>query len=158
MTNKVVALLASSEGLPAAVSVIADVSGIALPPLTAAQIITQNVTPEIAERSATMKYPNVYVYCTKVTNTLREKFRTFSGEAEMTIEVRVSQDRLEGLESAAQIYVDAVTRVLDGNRGSWGAGVNYCGGYEIAFGPVKHGGRNFLQAAKVSFVADVSTN
>ncbi len=47
--------------------------------------------------------------------------------------------------------MDAVTRVLDQNRGSWGEGAFFSGKYEVAIDPVKHGGRNFLQVAKGCF-------
>ena len=65
-------------------------------------------------------------------------------------------DRIEGLEERVRLYVDAVTQVLDANRGSWGQGAFYTGGYEVTFDPVQHGGQNFLQIAKVSFEVDVS--
>lgn len=32
----------------------------------------------------------------------------------------------------------------------------YAGGYKVEFGPVKRGGRNFIQAAKITFELDVS--
>jgi hypothetical protein len=96
------------------------------------------------------------MYCASVKNLQREKFRTFSGEANMVVETRISQDRVDGLETVSQMYVDAVTMVLDQNRGDWGNGVSYNGGYEVNYGPVKHGGRNFLQTAKISFSVDVS--
>jgi hypothetical protein len=123
---------------------------------TAAQVTAENVAPEIVERSTAMQYPVLNVYCSSVNNLQREKFRTFSGQAALTIETRVSQDRLEGLEQNSQLYVDAVTLVLDQNRGDWGSGVSYNGGYEVHYGPVKHGGRNFLQIAKITFTVDVS--
>jgi hypothetical protein len=47
--------------------------------------------------------------------------------------------------------------VLDSNRGSWGQGVFFTGGYEVSFDPVQHGGRNFLQVARVSFEVDLSS-
>jgi hypothetical protein len=74
----------------------------------------------------------------------------------MVVEARVSQDRLDQLETNLQAYIDAITQVLDNSRGDWGDGVFYDGGYEVAFGGVKHGGRNFLQVAKVSFVLEIS--
>src|ERR1017187_4236679 len=74
----------------------------------------------------------------------------------VAIEVRVSQDRLVGIENQLQTYVDAVTQVLDQNRGDWGEGMFYAGCYEAALGPVKHGGRNFIQAGKVTFEVGVS--
>ena len=74
----------------------------------------------------------------------------------MAVEVRFSQDRLEGVEDRLRGYVDAVTLVLERNQGDWGAGMFYGGGYEVAFGPVKRGGRNFVQSAKVTFAVEVS--
>jgi len=101
-------------------------------------------------------YPAVNVYCEKIVNQLKEKFRNFSGIAMMAIEMRVSQDRLEGIEDQLQMYTDAVTQVLDQNRGDWGEGMFYAGCYEAALGPVKHGGQNFIQVGKVSFNVGVS--
>jgi hypothetical protein len=88
---------------------------------------------------------------------LIEKFRTFSGKIRTVAEVRVSQDRIEGLEERVRLYVDAVTLILDGNRGSWGQGMFFTGGYEVKFDPIQHGGRNFLQLAKVIFEVDLSS-
>jgi hypothetical protein len=155
-TKKVFALLTAPAGVPATISVIGDLNGVQPPAFTAAQATSQNVAPEIEERSTAVRYPSLNVYCNSVNNLQREKFRTFSGEARMTIEARVSQDRLDGLEANSQLYADAVSLVLDQNRGDWGDGVSYNGGYEINYGPVKHGGRNFLQIAKISFTLDIS--
>jgi hypothetical protein len=57
-----------------------------------------------------------------------------------------------------QLYVDAVTRVLDRSRGDWSEGMYYTGGYEVTFGAVKRGGKNFVQTAKVAFEVGVSRN
>ena len=155
-TNKLMAILTGSEGVPAAVTAFSQANNLSLVAVAADQIIAQNVGPDLAERSTISKYPLVYVYCSKVINQLREKFRTFSGDAEMAIEFRISQDGLEDMQINLQSYVDALTQVLDENRGDWQDGVFYAGGYEITFGGVKHGGRNFLQIAKVSVVLQIS--
>jgi len=55
-----------------------------------------------------------------------------------------------------RLYVDAVTQVLDANRGTWGQGAFYTGGYEVSFEPVQLGGQYFLQIARVSFEVDFS--
>ena len=34
--------------------------------------------------------------------------------------------------------------------------MSYNGGYEINYGAVKHGGRNFLQIAKITLDVDIS--
>jgi hypothetical protein len=96
------------------------------------------------------------VYCEKIQKQLKEKFRNFSGKAIMAIEVRVSQDRLDGIEEQAQMYLDAVTQVLDQNRGDWGEGMYYAGCYEATLAAVKHGGQNFVQIGKVTFEVGVS--
>ena len=81
----------------------------------------------------------------------------FSGTTSMTVEIRVSHDRIEELETRMQLYVDAVTGVLDRNRGEWNRGMFYTGGYEVQFGAVKHGGKHFIQIAKVQFELNISS-
>jgi hypothetical protein len=151
-------MLAADGGLPAAIEALVLQEGITLPAIAPQQIIAQNVTPDISEQSTANNYPLVYVYCTKVVNKLREKFRTFSGDAQMVVEARVSQDRLDQIETNLQAYVDAITQVLDNSRGDWGNGMFFAGEYEVTFGGVKHGGKNFLQIAKVSFALQISAD
>ena len=154
--KKVLQVLCGNGGVPAAIEALVVQQGLKLPAISAEQIIGRNVAPDISEQSTISKYPLIYVYCAKVVNELREKFRTFSGNAQMIVEARVSHDRLEELELNLQAYVDAITQVLHNSRGDWGDGAFFNGGYEITFGAVKHGGRNFLQIAKVSFVLEIS--
>lgn len=155
--QKMVQLLTATEtGVNAAVGQLAANSGVALAPLPSTHVVDQNVPFEIAEQSKVVKYPSVHVYSDRVRNTLTEKFRTFSGKVRTVAEVRVSQDRLEGLEDQLRLYVDAVTQVLDANRGSWGQGAFFTGGYEVAYEAIRHGGKNFLQIAKVTFEVDLS--
>ena len=133
-----------------------QVSKLQLPVVELSQIIAQNVPADVIEKSAGTRYPAFHIYCEKLQNTLREKFRQFSGTATLSVDVRVTHDRLEGLDQMAQAYVDALTQVLDSNRGDWGDGLFYTGGYTVTYQPVKHGGKNFLQTAKVSFDLQVS--
>jgi len=156
VTSQVVTILSEPQGLNACIATLAQAENAALAPISQGQLVKQNVSVEIAERSTDVTYPSVSVYCEKIVNQLKEKFRHFSGKALMAIEVRVSQDRLEGIEDQAQMYLDAVTQVLDQNRGDWGEGMFYAGCYEAAFGAVRHGGRNFIQIGKVTFEVGVS--
>ena len=159
VTGKLLDLLTDpSSGLNSSLPAISTTAGVNLPLLRTNQVVGQNVAPEVVEKSAGATYPAIHVYCDKVNNTLKEKFRTFSGKAHMAIEARVSQDRLGGIEQQMQLYIDAITQVLDSNRGDWGEGMFYTGGYEVLFGPVKHGGKNFLQIGKVTLDVDISSN
>ena len=154
--NRAIRILSANTGLLYSIQAISELSGVELTPILRGQIHAINVAPEVAERSAGVQYPSVYVFCDRVKNTLKEKFRTFSGQVRTNIEVRVSHDRLEGIEHALQLYVDAITGVLDNNRGDWGGGPFFGGSYEITFGQVKHGGTNFVQTARVSFELEMS--
>lgn len=156
VTAKVINLLTAPEGLNACTTTLAQAQNTTVAAVGQGQILAQNVPVEIAEHSTDVRYPSVSVYCEKIINQLKEKFRTFSGKAVTTIEVRVSQDRLQGIEEQMQIYLDAATQVLDQNRGDWGGGMYYTGGYEASLGAVKHGGQNLLQICKVTFDVGVS--
>jgi hypothetical protein len=158
VTSNLGSILAGDDGVSAQLSILEDIGGVSVPPFHAQQVVPQNTSPELAERGSVTKYPILYVYCSKLLNELHEKSRTFSGEGELAVEVRVSQDRIEELETRLHVYVDAVICVLDQNRGDWGDGVFFGGTYEVTYGPVKHGGRNFLQIAKVTFVVEISIN
>jgi hypothetical protein len=157
-TAQVMQLITGASGLNSSLAALTQPDQALAGPLDMAQVRAQNVAADLAERSSMVKYPVVHVYCEKVTNRLTEKFRTFSGTSQMTIEIRHSQDRLEGLQESLQLYTDAATQVLAANRGDWGDGMFYGGGYEASFGAVKQGGKNFIQVAKVTFEIGVSKN
>src|SRR4051794_12246336 len=80
----------------------------------AARVRLQNVSGEMADRSQAMQYPAIYVYCEKIVNSLTEKFRSFSGTVQMAVEIRHSQDRLEGLQAGLEEYADGIMQVLNG--------------------------------------------
>ncbi len=145
-----------ANGLSARIAMVSEAEGTPLGEIPAGQIVRQNVSADLEEKSAGASYPAIRLYCEKLSNPLREKFRRFSGQAHMAIEVRVTRDRLEGLERSLQLYADAVMQVLDASRGDWGEGLFYAGGYEAVFGAVKRGGRAFMQAARISLEVEVS--
>ena len=156
--GKVVALFADPvAGLAPTAAAIALNAGVELAAISASSVISQNAPVALMEKSSAVKYPVVLVYSDRVQNLLTEKFRRFSGKVRTVAEVRASQDRIEGLEDQVRLYVDAVTQVLDANRGDWGQGMFFTGGYEVKFEPVQHGGRNVLQVAKVTFEVDLSS-
>ncbi len=126
--------------------------------MVAPRIVEGYVAAEMFERSQGGKYPQVVVYCERVRNLMTEKFNRFSGIVDLVVEIRQSQDRIEELEPRTMLYSEAVTEVLDHSRGEWGEGIYYTGEYELRFEPVKHGGRNFLQVARVKAPVQVRIN
>ena len=158
VTNKVVQMITSPSGVNGALAALTQADQALAGLLDPSQIRAQNVSADLAERIIGVKYPAANVYCEKIVNQLREKFRSFSGQVQMAIELRQSQDRLEEIQDRLELYVDATMQMLDSNRGDWGDGIFYGGGYEVAFGPVKQGGKNFMQVAKVTFEIGVSKN
>jgi len=157
-TSKIVQFLTGPTGMNAAIYAMSQSTSASLQPLSARQFFANNVAPEICEKSEEVKYTAVYIYCDKLSNTLVEKFRRFSGQLQMAIEIRVSQDRLHGLEQNAQLYTESVAQTLNQIRGDWGQGLFYTGTYEVAFGPVKRGGRNFIKVTKVTFPVEASVS
>jgi len=157
-TSKLQELLTAPSGLNTNLATLAQGESVSLSPVLPNQLFTENVSSDIAERSVEPQYTAVYIYCNKIENALTEKFRSFSGTIEMTIDVRVSQDRLEDIDQASQLYSTGVTQTLDQNRGDWGQGLFFAGRYEVSFGPVKHGGRNFIKSAKISIQLDASVD
>jgi hypothetical protein len=156
ITSKVIDRITGPAGVNSGLAALLAADDTTTASLDMGQVRSQNVAADVAERSGIVQYPLVNVYCEKIANTLEEKFRTFSGTVQMAIELRHSQDRLEGLQDAVELYADAVMRTLNSGRGDWGDGMFYGGAYEVSFGPVKKGGKNFLQVAKVTFEIGVS--
>jgi hypothetical protein len=158
ITAKTVQMLTGPSGVNLNLEALALSGVTAVTPLGTAQILAENVAIELVARATAVRYPAVNVYCEKIVNQLVEKFRTFSGVSQMAIEVRHSQDRLEGLQDTVELYTSAVMQTLDASRGDWGGGMYYAGGYQVTFGAVKSGGINFVQTAKVTFEIGVSIN
>jgi hypothetical protein len=158
VTSKLLQRIAGPSGVNSGIAAMSQgnpaFSGI----LRISQVRSQNLAPDMADRSSVMQYPSLNVYCEKIVNNMAEKFRTFSGAVQMAIEIRHSQDRLDGLQDALEFYADAAIETLNASRGDWSDGMFYTGEYQVAFGAVKHGGKNFQQIAKITFEIGVSTN
>ena len=148
--------LRGPEGLPDKIANLTALNQFAIGPITAVDILERQVAADIAEKTSGVRYPAVHIYCPRMVNELREKFRTFSGTADLTVEMRVSHEHMDDLQAMLQTFVEAITDILDKKRGRWVPGVFYTGGYTIQFGPIKRGGRNFLQAAKVELTVNIS--
>lgn len=112
-TSKLVGLLSAPTGVNTSLAALAQSENVQLPPIAAKYFFTENVSSDIAEKSVEPKYTAIYVYCGKIVNNLKEKFRSFSGVIQMEIDVRVSQDRLDGIDRISQLYTDAVIQTMN---------------------------------------------
>ena len=150
------ALLRSQRGVTARLAQVVSERGLPPEALPEPLIQLRSAAAELEDRATGNKYPQLSLYVDRVENLLTEKFRRFSGRVDLAVEIRVSQDRIADLEQQTQAYVDSVTAVLEDCRGEWAEGVYYSGKYEIKFGAVKRGGRNFLQTTIITAPVEVS--
>ena len=119
-------------------------------------MLALNASVEISEKAGHAHYPALLVYCDKLSNTLKEKFRQFSGKAQWWWRCGIRRTGWKRIEANLQVYVDAVCALLDDSRGDWGGGAFYTGGYDVSLRAGSRGGKNFLQRAKVGFDVEVS--
>jgi len=158
VNSQILQRLTSSTGVNSTLAALVGVGNAPPPVIDALQMRIQNVAPDLMERAETVSYPAVNIYCEKLANALTEKSRSFSGTARVAVEVRHSHDRLQCLQGALELFADAIAQTLSANRGDWGNGLYYAGVYEISYSPVKQGGRNFVQSAKITLEIGVSRN
>ena len=154
--GKLLGRLQAPAGLQQKLGALAEAANFELPIVELDQIQTRNIAVDVLEKSTAFKYPVVLVYAERITNEQKEKFRRFSGKVDLVVEIRITQDRVDELESKLGAYVDAVTGVLESTRGDWGNCVYYPGTYEVVFEAVKRGGTGFAQRARVNLPVHVS--
>src|SRR5207245_4283644 len=75
--TKILAALTAPTGLNSGIAALAQTANVSLGPISNAQLFTGQISSDIAEKAGDVKYTAVYVYCDKITNTLKEKFRSF---------------------------------------------------------------------------------
>lgn len=156
VTDRILGMLRSDGGIRQALRVFAETYGHDPHYLGDVQLSTANISVELADRNTGSRYPQINVFCEKLINTQREKFRTFSGTAHAVIEVRVSHDRMEQLEQQLNAHVESVIHVMQLSRGDWGDGLHYGGAFEVIFSAIKPGGKHFIRTARVQIPIDVS--
>jgi hypothetical protein len=155
-TTLLASLLRGDEGVNAAAASLQLDKPV--PAIADSAILELQAAPDMAEKSGTIKYPVIHVYCDRISNTLTEKFRRFSGTADLNIEIRVSHDRIDELQDQLRTYVTAVTGILESNKGAWDTQTWYPGRYDVKFNPVRQGGRNYLQTASVQLQVKIQSD
>lgn len=154
--ERVVGLLAGPGGLGDNLDAVAETEGVARTELPDCEVVALNTGTEFLERRGEGRYPSASVRCESLSNALTEKFRQFSGKARMCIDVRVTHDHAARAEGLLHLYTAAVLRTLDQQRGDWGEGLFYSGGYEVDFPALKPGGKRYVHTATVRMTIDVS--
>lgn len=105
--------------------------------------------PEHLEKAWGSRYPAVILFCERIRSRPTERLRRFSGEAQVGVEVRVTQDRLEGITDRLHYYSDAVRDVLERSRGCIGPGLYLSGETAVQVDAVRKGGSHFLQSSRI---------
>lgn len=155
LTREVRSRLDSAGGLGYHLAQVSAATGLELKQWDGFIVAEQNIGPELSEKTLTGTYPSLFIYVENLSNQRKEKFRTFSGKGTVVIELRVSSDRADTLQQESEAYVEAVTNVLDNHTGYWGNGLYYDGQYDITIGPIKRGGKNYLQITKIKLTVDI---
>ena len=141
--------LLASDGINAELAVIGGRDMSYLDPLMDETVLFQNVLDALADSNEPVVYPAVYLYSDRLDNRLIEKFSKFSGLIFVVADVRVTEERIVGLEPQLARYVEALTAVLENHQGQWTDNLAYNGEYRVKFQQIQQGGQNFLQTARV---------
>ncbi len=141
-------------GFRAQLESIAARDRVSLRPVAGSSLLLLNASPELVDQSCDVEYPQLLVYGEQMENLHREKFAYFSGTLRLAAELRVSSETNERLEADLHRYVEALLNVLDQATAEWESGLVYTGRYAVSWAPMRLGGHNFLQTARVSFVLD----
>lgn len=144
------ALLEGSNGMPASLAALSTSYGRDSAALADLKVEFLRVPSEIHEKSVSPRHPVVHVYCDQIENRRTEKFRPFSGRMRLITEIRVSQDRLEGITETLHFYLDALRDVVEKSAGCAGDGMYLDGEYAVTIEAVRKGGLNYQQVAKIS--------
>lgn len=145
-----VGILEGENGLRDSLEQLRDPYGLGPEHVWPAGVRVLKAAPEHVEKALGSRYPSVSLYCEKVRSRPAEKLRRFSGEVQVGVEVRVSQDRLEGITERLHYYSDAVRDVLERRRGCIGPGLYLREETAVQFEPVKKGGSSYLQSSRVT--------
>lgn len=150
VVERVAALLNGAGGLAESLERLRAVYGQESPRLEPTNVRVLKAGVEITDKALGAKYPDIRVYCERIRSRATETLRRFSGEMQIVIEARVSQDRLEGITEKLEYYCDAIRDALERRVGCLGPGLYLSSEYEMVIEPVQKGGAHFVQTAKLT--------
>lgn len=147
-------LLNPDTGVNMRMSAIEARDGVIMTRIPTDQIVEMNLSAAFVDENLDSDYPAIYLFGDEAVNENQERFAWFSGSISLGLEVRISADRPDSMESSLHRYVEAVLDVLQDSQGEWSAGLIYSGRYSIRYSPITLGGDNFLQIAQLSLVLE----
>jgi hypothetical protein len=156
--QKVSDLLTTGNALQQQISTISRSTGVAVPLITAAQVVLSSTAPAMGDKDLQLTYPRICLYTATVKNTQAEKFRSLSGTVSVTAEIWASGDLISQTDQWIHYYVEAMTDILRQNIGDWGDGLFFSGMYDVQLQTPKVGGLGYVEAATVTCVLNVSRN
>ena len=124
--------------------------GVIMQRIPNAQVVTMNLSAEIADDNLDFEYPAIFLWGEEAQNDNRERFAWFSGTIELSLELRLTAELPEALEPSVHRYIEAILDVLQNSQGEWTPGLIFSGQYTVRYSPARLGGDNFLQTARLS--------
>jgi hypothetical protein len=143
-------LINPDTGINAQMSAIEARDGVIMQRIPNAQVVTMNLSAEIADDNLDFEYPAIFLWGEEAQNDNREKFAWFSGTIELSLELRLTAELPEALEASVHRYIEAILDVLQNSQGEWTPGLIFSGQYTVRYSPARLGGDNFLQTARLS--------
>jgi hypothetical protein len=148
--------LTSGDALEQQIMLISNNANAQVPPIRSERVVLSSIPMEVADKNVQLGYPRVCIYSSSVKNYRTEKFRSFSGEVAVAVEIWASGDLITDVDTWIHYYVEAVAEILQESAGDWGSGMFYSGDYDVQFQVAKPGGLGFVEAAKLTFFLNVS--
>lgn len=142
------------QGLPARLSEISSRDHVPLAPITGRSMALLNAANDLMDQARDARYPQLLLFAEQMDNQQREKFAYFAGVLRLAAEVRLSSDSLDKMEENLHRYVEAVINVVHSADPRWSDDTTYTGRYSVNYSPVRAGGHNFIQSARISFAVD----
>jgi hypothetical protein len=149
--NRLRALLVNPDsGVNAQMSAIEARDGVIMQRIPDSQVVTMNLSAEIADDNLDFEYPAIFLWGEEAQNDNREKFAWFSGTIELSLDLRITAELPNLLEESVHRYVESILDVLQSSQGEWTPGLIFSGQYTVRYSPARLGGDNFLQTAKIA--------
>lgn len=141
--------LLAADGVNSKLAEIGARDMVRLSTLTKENVRTQRIAAKLADENSPTTYPAVYVFCDRMDNDMTAKFRRFSGRVFIGVDIRVTNERFEGLGDELNRYEEAVRSVLADRQGKWTDEITFAGGLRVKYRDIELGGRNFIQSAQI---------